>query len=522
MQAFLRWFERFLRRSVVPPFRDKPWTVTFTTLDSVNLLTLTALSLLSRFHTFWFPSSVVFDEIHFGNFTNFYINHTHFFDVHPPLAKLIIAWFAHLSEYDGSIPFGRIFAQPYPDESFLSLRIPSVVFSSMVAPLLYLTVRLAGFSKIAAFTTGVMVTFETSMICEGRFILTDGMLHFFVALHLAVSMYWYSLGRNTREWKVWLYLTSLSLGFAISVKFTALSLCAILLVHELICLFFENSFKLDGVLYHDFCLHAAQLAIPALVFQGVLWVIHTSLLWYVGDDMPPSLNQTLINESVDDPNDWRKLLSPNIAVRVFETLFQIQGSNMINYKSHPYMSKPGDWPLLTDLAVLFWSQGDRWVLCIGNVFVYYIALLSVVMVLLGFKKRCYRRAFLFVIGYLTSYLPFFLVPRTVFLYHYIIPLMFACVCTGISLDFWMGPTFRGMISMLVCAIVVFGYTEWAPLVYGREMSRTEIESRTWNKVWLSGKVGRAEWMANYDAKFDRMRAQESAGINRLRKMGVTV
>jgi dolichyl-phosphate-mannose--protein O-mannosyl transferase len=521
MERILHWTERFLRRYIVPPFRDKPWQIKFTSIDSINLLVLTALSLLTRFHTFWYPSNVVFDEIHFGNFTNFYINHTYFFDIHPPLAKLLIASLAALSEYDGHIPFGDIFSQPYPDESFISLRIPPVMFSSMVAPLLYLAVRLASFSRIAAFTTGVMVTFETSMICEGKFILTDGILHFFVALHLAVSMYWYSLERNTTQWTVWLYLSSLTFGCAISVKFTSLSLAFLIGFHELMCLFFENAFKLDGTFYHNICVRALQLALPALVLQAALWMIHISLLWYAADGQGPDLSETLINVSSDDPNDWRKLLSPHITIRVLEILFQIQASNLMNYKSHPFQSRPIDWPLLTDIGICFWSEGGSHVECIGNVFVYYFGVVGVVLVLLGFNKRCYFRAFPYAIGYAMSFLPFFLVPRTVFLYHYIIPLIFACACTGIALDFWLGPTAKGAFMVVICAIVVLGWTEWAPLVYGRSMVASEFDSRVWNRVWIEGRAGREKWIDQYDAKFARMRAQESAYVERMKKKGHT-
>jgi dolichyl-phosphate-mannose-protein mannosyltransferase len=33
----------------------------------------------------------VFDESHFGGFTERYLKHEYFFDIHPPMAKLTIA-----------------------------------------------------------------------------------------------------------------------------------------------------------------------------------------------------------------------------------------------------------------------------------------------------------------------------------------------------------------------------------------------------------------------------------------------
>jgi dolichyl-phosphate-mannose-protein mannosyltransferase len=56
-------------------------------------LTPSALSLLHQLPN---PGGVVFDESHFGGFTEHYLQGKYFFDIHPPLAKLTIALYAHL------------------------------------------------------------------------------------------------------------------------------------------------------------------------------------------------------------------------------------------------------------------------------------------------------------------------------------------------------------------------------------------------------------------------------------------
>ena len=50
----------------------------------------------------------MFDEVHFGKFAGYYIKGTYYFDVHPPLAKLVFAAVAYVCGYDGNFPFKHI------------------------------------------------------------------------------------------------------------------------------------------------------------------------------------------------------------------------------------------------------------------------------------------------------------------------------------------------------------------------------------------------------------------------------
>jgi hypothetical protein len=45
------------------------------------------LSVLTRFVHLGHPPSVVFDEVHFGKFTNHYLTGHYYFDIHPPLVR---------------------------------------------------------------------------------------------------------------------------------------------------------------------------------------------------------------------------------------------------------------------------------------------------------------------------------------------------------------------------------------------------------------------------------------------------
>ncbi len=52
------------------------------------------LAIVTRFFYFNFPGKVVFDEVHFKKFVRSYFAQENYFDILPPLSKLLIAGMA--------------------------------------------------------------------------------------------------------------------------------------------------------------------------------------------------------------------------------------------------------------------------------------------------------------------------------------------------------------------------------------------------------------------------------------------
>lgn len=53
------------------------------------------------------PAWVCWDETHFGKMASWYINRTFFFDVHPPLGKMMIAAMGYTTGYNGTHAFEK-------------------------------------------------------------------------------------------------------------------------------------------------------------------------------------------------------------------------------------------------------------------------------------------------------------------------------------------------------------------------------------------------------------------------------
>ncbi|KAJ9075271.1 Dolichyl-phosphate-mannose--protein mannosyltransferase 1 [Entomophthora muscae] len=112
-------------KALAPHFDGSGWTSSSSILNmrkaDWNILGfLAVVGLLVRLFHISHPDSVVFDEVHFGGFASKYITRNYFFDVHPPLAKLMIAAVAWMSGFDGSFDFSDI------GKTFVGTEVPYV------------------------------------------------------------------------------------------------------------------------------------------------------------------------------------------------------------------------------------------------------------------------------------------------------------------------------------------------------------------------------------------------------------
>ncbi|KAI8141008.1 Dolichyl-phosphate-mannose-protein mannosyltransferase-domain-containing protein [Fennellomyces sp. T-0311] len=198
---------------------------------------LTLLAFWTRFRKIGLSDIVVWDEAHFGKFGSHYLKHEFYFDVHPPLGKMLVGFSGWLAGYNGSFAFES--GHKYPDDlNYSVMRIFNAFWGALLVPLAYLTARQFKMSQRASVLAATMVLFDTAYLCISRFILLDSMLMFFTCL----SLYCMSVFNNCRnesfseKWWLWLSLTGFSLGCVLSVKWVglfAIALVGINTVEEL-------------------------------------------------------------------------------------------------------------------------------------------------------------------------------------------------------------------------------------------------------------------------------------------------
>nr|XP_055217045.1 protein O-mannosyl-transferase 2 isoform X3 [Gorilla gorilla gorilla] len=143
------------------------------------LALVTLLSFATRFHRLDEPPHICWDETHFGKMGSYYINRTFFFDVHPPLGKMLIGLAGYLSGYDGTFLFQKP-GDKYEHHSYMGMRGFCAFLGSWLVPFAYLTVLDLSKSLSAALLTAALLTFDTGCLTLSQYILLDPILMFFI------------------------------------------------------------------------------------------------------------------------------------------------------------------------------------------------------------------------------------------------------------------------------------------------------------------------------------------------------
>ncbi|XP_029973507.1 protein O-mannosyl-transferase 2 [Salarias fasciatus] len=187
------------------------------------LMLVVGLSFSTRLYRIAEPAHVCWDETHFGKMGSYYINRTFFFDVHPPLGKMLIGLAGHMTGYDGTFPFIKP-GDKYGQHNYWGMRGFCAALGSFLPVFSYLIVLELSQSSTAALFTAVLLIFDTGCITISQYILLDPVLMFFImaAVLSTVKFNRQSHRPFSAPWWLWLVLTGVNLAGALGVKFVGL------------------------------------------------------------------------------------------------------------------------------------------------------------------------------------------------------------------------------------------------------------------------------------------------------------
>ncbi|KAJ7352290.1 glycosyltransferase family 39 protein [Mycena albidolilacea] len=249
--------------------------------DHIFGLVYTLLSFWTRFYRIGHSNHVVWDEAHFGKFASHYLKREFYFDVHPPLGKMLVALAGYLAGYDGSFEFksGEVYEDTVP---YVAMRMMLATFGVAMVPLGWYTAIELHMSRWASHLVALMVLLDVGWLCISRFILLDSMLLFFIVF----TVFCLTKFNNQKSkpfsfgWWFWLISTGFSIGCVTSVKMVGMFVTALVglyTVEDLWEKFGDLKMPLRDQAKHWVARVVCLIVLPFLVFMAT-FKIHFIIL----------------------------------------------------------------------------------------------------------------------------------------------------------------------------------------------------------------------------------------------------
>lgn len=449
------------------------------------------LSMLSQ------PDKIVWDEFFFAKFAMSYFSHQYYFDIHPPLGKLMIAGAVSLFGYNTDYGFDFSPGEKFFPEFFFALRFLPAFFGSLFIILFSWLAYLLSRSKIIAFLAGFLILFENAFLVQSKFTLLDIFLIFFGVLTLCFFFLYQRQKVFSGKWFFFLILAGIFFGLAISIKWTGLSVLGIIGLVSLIKIFNKQTAKylnpdtlFDKKPEDNFFkryLKSARikefmLSLFVLIFIGSLvylipFYIHFGLLNQKGFSgryiqLPPS-----VNEIPPTGGFFHKFIQLN------KDMFKY---NEATKNEHPGSSRWYSWPL-DYKPIIYWNESNQEdiingketasIVFWGNPALFLLVFISIIITLICIVIKKWRRAlepihYILLIGYFANLLPFIFIKRDSFLYHYLPALVFGVLLLVVWLEkLW--PNYK-KIFLVIVGLIIFGFVSLVPISYGITIKNDSI------------------------------------------------
>jgi dolichyl-phosphate-mannose-protein mannosyltransferase len=230
-----------------------------------ELVVLAVAAAATRLVGITHPRAIVFDEVYFREDALRYLDGSYFFDLHPPLGKLLLAGWAKL--------FG-VSATVQSTDPAVALRVLPALAGTALVVVFYLFLRELTASRRVATFGAASLLLDNAILVESRFILIDSMLLLFGLG--ALTAYLASRRRTGRTHWVLLIVSALLAGMAASTKLTGLAALGVIGL-----VWFVEAVRRRVSCRRALPQAACLALVPALVYVSV-FAVHFRLLTHSG------------------------------------------------------------------------------------------------------------------------------------------------------------------------------------------------------------------------------------------------
>ncbi|KKQ74550.1 MAG: Glycosyl transferase family 39 [Berkelbacteria bacterium GW2011_GWB1_38_5] len=393
---------------------DRPWII-------ISLIVVLSLSI-----RLWHLGAVkeqIFDEVYFITFAKNYLSNTPFFDIHPPLGKLILA--IGIKIFNGSE---------------FSWRIMPAIFGTGLIVLGYFTGKeLAG--KIVGIFTAIIISLDGMFLVYSR----AGLIDIFMIFFILFSFYCFLKFANSQK-ILFLILAGLFLGMAASIKYIAAMVFLTFIVIGIVKKIPFKKYFLHYLLFLIF--------LPVIVYLSFF-------IFNFG------INKSFFNQVIE----WH--------IQSFKY-------NLYLTEGHPYGSRWWSWfLLLRPIWLYFKDVNGKYVGIdgIGNPLAWWSSIIVIPLLIWGIYKKK-KSNVIILAAFLIFLIPWAFFKRVLFFYHAMPSFMFLSI--GISLwlaELWRakkGKLFVYLYFVILLALFIYFLPIWLAI----PIEPALFYHRIWLKGWI--------------------------------------
>ncbi len=396
-------------------------------------------------------NSMYFDESYHGRTAYEQMHNMEWYEnTHPPLGKMLMSWSIAI--------FGM---------TAFAWRFAGTLAGVLMVPVMYLLCKLLFRKEWIAFLGAFLLTFDFMHLSQTRLATIDSYPVLFILLEFYFMLrYAYHSFYHEKLWKTFvpLFFSGIFMGLGMAAKWIG-----IYAGFGLAVLFFcilsqrvSEYVRARKAIKSETLSNEKQAQLESIVkgfpkkltftlLACVAFFIVIPLCIYVG-----SYYQFL---RIDAPNHGLR------EVWNYQT-------HMLNYhkgvfSSHPFASSWYEWPL--DIRNIWYYDGDvgegmvSTITSMGNPLIWWLGLAAFLWVLVRFLRgygRQDKRYVFLLIGFATNYLPWVLVPRITFVYHYFasVPFLILCICMAAEDCYdkkWWKPVCIGFMALVFVLFVLY-------------------------------------------------------------------
>lgn len=453
----------------------------------VLITILIILTAATRIPYFGHPDEVVFDEVYFARWSTNYFKGEFYFDIHPPLAKMILAATGKIFGFDetNNTDFSQI-GNKYKGDFYKLFRAVEMFFSLILVLAVYGIGKRLFYNKWPGFLASLFIIFDNAILVQSRYIFTDIFLLAFGALGIYFVLRLRDYKKLDANSFPELFLASLFLTASVLVKWTALVFVA---VGALILL-------LDRISHKKFQLFIKESIIMFVIFVLVyfgVFAIHLLSLPYTGGPNHDAFLSPQSQSALLGNQYYGKYEPPNLIKRIIELNAKMFAANASIKQSHPYSSKWYSWPIMYR-PIFEWhknisDQTNERIYLIGNPLIWWLGFLCVIFVIfallyeLRFKDKTiyFQPLLILTFGYLLNLLPYVFITRPAFIYHYFPSFIFMTLISGFLLWFFLRT--KPLILIVIFIVIIQSFLYFAPLSYGLSLTDQQYLQRLWLPTW---------------------------------------